>query len=157
MAIDTFERMQIANASLILSQILNPASRTGAGKRHRIPDRLAIARAIRANMIEHERVLPFLPSANPGWRIVLELYIAGCERSRLSVSDIWHMTNIAGATSLRWLKLLEDKGLVARSPDPADKRRIWLHLTEEGNHAVTSVVEDLIARLVPVVDYALAL
>lgn len=48
-------------------------------------------------------------------------------------------------------------GLVTRRPDPADKRRIWLDLTAEGKRAVTSVVEDLTARLAPVVDCTLAL
>jgi len=120
-------------------------------------DALAIARALKQNFAKREELLPILPACNPGWRILLELYIARRERVRVSISDISHLTNLAGATSLRWLKLLDDGGLVTRQPDINDRRRFWLSLTDQGLHTVSQVLENMAAQFSPVIDFAYAM
>lgn len=149
---DSVERLQIANVSRILAQMLDPPARSGAAPPGKASGDLGVALALREVIAACQQAVPFLPSHNPGWRILLELYIAGRQQSRLSVSDIWHVTDLPNATSLRWLRLLEDKGMVKRHPDHTDRRRFWLHLTDSGTAAVAQVIERATERLAPVVD-----
>ena len=149
---DHLERLQITNASRLLNNLLMP--RVARGKAAQDKDSsLFVAKAIRANMVEREKALPFLPSCSPGWRILLEIFISEGERRPICVSDIGHSADIAGATTLRWLKMLEGHGLVAREADVSDRRRCWLHLTGEGKASVALVMEDLAARVTPAVDF----
>lgn len=118
----------------------------------RKPHAAAAARAISANLAEREKRLPFLPSCNPGWKILIELYIAQTDNRPISITDIGHVSAIPTATILRWLALLADNGLVVRSPDTKDRRRTWLNLTPEGESAVEEVMLDMTSRLVSHVD-----
>lgn len=151
------ERTQIGIASRILTQLLEPHSEPRAVPGPRQFDALALAQALKENFAKREALLPILPACNPGWRILLELYIARRERTRVSISDISHLTNLAGATSLRWLKLLDESRLVIRQPDINDRRRFWLCLTDRGVAAVSEVLESMAARLNPVSDFAYAM
>ncbi|WP_144908177.1 winged helix DNA-binding protein [Novosphingobium taihuense] len=148
---DSTQKMPLAHASRMLAQALDPPSSDCKNPAQSISDGYAIALSLKVTLDACERALPFLSSCNPGWRIILEIYTARCEQKRLSISDIWHTTGLPGATSLRWLKLLEEKGLIVRQADINDKRRFWLHLTEKGWAAASQVLEESATKLVPLV------
>ena len=146
---DHLERMQIVSVSRLLNNLLNPTATQQKSGRAGACSALAVAKAVRANIIEMEKELPFLPSCNPGWRILLEIYIADGDQRPISVSDIGHTADIAGATTLRWLKLLETHKLVTRHPDLYDRRRCWLHLTAQARTSVMRIMNDMSVRLGP--------
>lgn len=150
---DQVERMQIASVSRILNNLLETAN----GIREPAPWRLksnalAAAKAMRSNFLDREQLLPFLPSCNPGWRILIELYIADGENKPLSVSDIGHVSGIPIATTLRWLALLTEKDLLVRSPDAKDRRRHWLNISPKGHDAVEVAMQKFYEKMIPVVD-----
>lgn len=68
----------------------------------------------------------------PAWDILLDLYLAEAEDKRLSVTAACIGSAVPASTALRWIVVLEDRGLVARQGDPRDARRIFLHLTPKG-------------------------
>ncbi|WP_292931743.1 winged helix DNA-binding protein [Novosphingobium sp. PASSN1] len=74
----------------------------------------------------------FLPAEifnDPAWEILLELYIADAEGTKLTASSICIEARVPQTTIVRWLSLLERMNFVQRKPDHTDKRRQWLNLT----------------------------
>lgn len=92
MGMDQIERMHLSNFSRMLNHLLG----SGEGpNRHPAQTRgkrqaLAAAKALRANFVQCDKQLTFLPSCNPGWKILIELYIAQGEAAPISVIDIGH-------------------------------------------------------------------
>lgn len=67
----------------------------------------------------------------PGWDILLDLFIAAKERKRVPVTSACIGAAVPTTTALRWLAVLEDRGLVLREADPTDARRIFVRLSAE--------------------------
>jgi hypothetical protein len=67
--------------------------------------------------------------ADPAWDILLELYAALLGQRRVPTSELAVAAGIPLTTTLRWITKLENEGLVTRSDDPLDGRRVWIALT----------------------------
>jgi DNA-binding MarR family transcriptional regulator len=76
--------------------------------------------------------------ADPAWDILLELYAAMLGQRRISVGSLCLGAAVPATTALRWISLLEKKGLIGRNPDPMDGRRYHLSLTGAGAEAMAS-------------------
>ena len=70
--------------------------------------------------------------ADPAWDILLELFAANLGQQRVSVTSLCIGASVPSTTALRWIKLLESKGLISRQGDPMDGRRFFVSLTCEG-------------------------
>lgn len=151
---DQIERIQIANASRLLAKLLESQEKRETRDANRQRVALAAARGLRSNLVEREKLLPFIPATSPGWRILLELFIAEGEHQQISVTDIAVVAQLPGATVIRWLRLLEQHGLLRRRPDAFDKRRTWLALTPNGSDVVLAIVQDVAAKVAPAIDIA---
>ncbi|MEU6539538.1 MarR family transcriptional regulator [Streptomyces sp. NPDC047000] len=93
-------------------------------------------RRARSNQTEMAReVHPDLESAAYGLLVRLD----ECGRQR--ATELAAYIGVGKATMSRQLRALEDLGLVAREPDPADGRAWLVHLTEEGRGRVGKVRE----------------
>lgn len=68
----------------------------------------------------------------PAWDILLDLFIADSEKKPLSVTSACIGASVPTSTALRWLAILEERGLLWRENDKADARRVFLHLTGAG-------------------------
>lgn len=68
--------------------------------------------------------------ADAAWSILLDLYRAALSRGRLSVSDVVVGAGVPATTALRWIEQLTRTGAVDRTPDPSDRRRSFLALSE---------------------------
>lgn len=143
--------MQLATVSRILSNLLEPSSDDFQDRPWRQKkNALAAAKAIRANLVDREQQVAFLPSCNPGWRILVELYIAQGEGKPLSISDAGHVSGIPIATALRWLTLLQEHDMLERLPDVRDRRRYWLSLSPKGQSIVEIAVLNLFENMASV-------
>ena len=69
--------------------------------------------------------------ADPAWDILLELYAAALGQFRISVSNLCIAAAVPATTALRWIKQLEDAGLIQRRPDRTDGRRHFIMLSDE--------------------------
>lgn len=100
-------------------------------------------RRARANQGEMAReVHPDLESAAYGLLIRLD----ECGRQR--ATELAAYIGVGKATMSRQLRALEDLGLVAREPDPADGRAWLVGLTDEGHDRVRKVRDARRARYV---------
>ncbi|WP_181794782.1 MarR family winged helix-turn-helix transcriptional regulator [Streptomyces sp. WELS2] len=102
-----------------------------------------LLRRARANQAEMAReVHPDLESSAYGLLIRLD------EQGGQRATELAAYIGVGKATMSRQLRALEELGLIAREPDPADGRAWLVTLTEEGSRRVGTVREARRARYV---------
>lgn len=74
--------------------------------------------------------------ADPAWDMLLDLYAARLDRSRVSVSSLCIAAAVPATTALRWIKTLTETGLFERKADQHDARRIFVQLSDEATTAM---------------------
>lgn len=74
--------------------------------------------------------------ADPAWDILLELYAADLGQRRMSVSSLCIGAAVPSTTALRWITALEKKGMIRRTADPLDGRRVFVALTPDALSAM---------------------
>jgi len=90
---------------------------------------------IRARRARARYLTPELFS-DPAWDILLDLLRAELAHDRISVSSACLAGTVPPTTGLRWLKALEDRGLVLRQADLHDARRTFVSLSKETSMAL---------------------
>lgn len=80
-------------------------------------------------------------AGEPGWDILLELYMAEFEQRKVSVSGACYASEAPFTTALRWLERLEGKSWLGRTPDARDGRRFWVNLTDDGIKAMDTFLD----------------
>lgn len=82
------------------------------------------------------------PDVRPAHDFALRAVAAGAE----SVSEVGRRTSVSKQAAAKTVAFLEDSGYVLRSPDPGDRRRARLNVTERGNslmHEGEAVFDEL--------------
>lgn len=74
----------------------------------------------------------------PAWDILLMLYASEQTSGRLTMSRLAEWVDAPLTTVLRWVKTLEEEGLVERQPHPTDRRTTFIVLLEKGRTALDS-------------------
>ena len=69
--------------------------------------------------------------ADPAWDILLDLYAARLEQRRVAVSSLCIAAAVPATTALRWIRTLTDMGLLVRTSDPQDGRRVYIELSPQ--------------------------
>lgn len=77
----------------------------------------------------------------PGWDILLDLFIARKTRTALQVSSVCAGAGLPSTTVLRWIARLEREGLIVRVADQEDARRRYVSLTPRGLRLTTSLLD----------------
>jgi DNA-binding MarR family transcriptional regulator len=78
--------------------------------------------------------------SDPGWDILLDLFVAHHKRINISVTSACIASQVAPTTALRWINALEHHGLIKRRSDPLDARRAFLTLTEDAIKKITQTL-----------------
>jgi len=73
----------------------------------------------------------------PAWDILLDLFVAGERGKRVAVTSACIGSGVPSTTALRWLNVLEMRGLVEREDDNQDARRSFVRLTARARHLMT--------------------
>lgn len=76
--------------------------------------------------------------ADPAWDILLDLYAAMLGQFRVSVGSLCSGAAVPATTALRWIRHLEQKGMIVRRADPTDGRRQFLMLSKEAAEAMNA-------------------
>jgi DNA-binding MarR family transcriptional regulator len=85
----------------------------------------------------------------PVWDMLLVLFCVPAFRWRkLTVSSLCEAAGVPATTGMRWSKLMEQKGLVERTRDPLDRRRIYLSLTATGEKLMCDYLSSVYHRVV---------
>ena len=74
--------------------------------------------------------------AEPAWDMLLDLFHAELAQQRICVSSACIAAGVPATTGLRWLKILEQQGLVLRECDARDARRTFVALSPETSSAL---------------------
>lgn len=90
----------------------------------------AIRRVMRARALRN-RFFETKLFADPAWDMLLTLYETELSQRRITVSSVCNSAGVPPTTAFRWLNLMESEALVRRVPDPRDRRRIFVQLTEQ--------------------------
>jgi DNA-binding MarR family transcriptional regulator len=86
----------------------------------------------------------------PAWDILLDLYIAAKQSKDIQTTSACVGANVPPTTALRWLTLLETRGLVERYEDPKDQRRTFVRLSLDGYARMTKYFHDNRATLLTI-------
>lgn len=87
--------------------------------------------------------------AEPAWDMLLELFARELEHQRIAVCQLCGASGVPEATAHRWIDNLEQEGLIIRSNDQFDRRRVWVKLSPKGSAAMQRYFEILPVRLLP--------
>ena len=88
--------------------------------------RMAAARGIREDLFGNGLFL------NPGWNMLLELFIAGEEGRNVTIKSACVAACVPQSTALRHIAHLIDVRLALRAQHPSDARSAYLKLTDRG-------------------------
>jgi len=89
-----------------------------------------VRKAIRARRLRDQQFPDMFE--DPAWDMLLDLYAADLEGTQVSVSSLCIAAAVPATTALRWIARMTDAGLLERQPDPFDRRRAFMALSEEG-------------------------
>lgn len=112
--------------------------------------REAVLLLARELYIERRRRTKFFDDdlfGEPSWDILLDLYIAARENRRVPTTSSCIGAHVPPTTALRWLRLLEARGLVEREHDGRDGRRTFVALSARGMAAMEGFLGSTRARL----------
>ena len=68
----------------------------------------------------------------PCWDMLLDLASATLDNKNVSVSSSCFASGVPQSTALRWLRLMEERGLVVRQADSHDKRKSYIRMSDAG-------------------------
>jgi DNA-binding MarR family transcriptional regulator len=106
-----------------------------------MPSPALIRRIIRHRQLRG-KLLPEHLFADPAWDMLLDLAAAKVEHKRVSVTSLCLASGVPMTTALRWIAILSDEGLIERKEDPADRRRVFVELTDRANTAMMIYFRD---------------
>lgn len=82
----------------------------------------------------------------PCWDMLLDLFANTVRNNPVSVTGACVASNVPTTTALRWLAILEERGLLERYPDPFDRRVVLIRLTGEGMDRMRSMLNEVSNR-----------
>ena len=74
--------------------------------------------------------------ADPAWDILLLAYVALLEEEQLLVSEVCRTSVVPAPTTLRWIKALQQDGLLVHRNDTLDDPRSCLELSAAGKRGM---------------------
>jgi hypothetical protein len=110
-------------------------------------DPATIRSMIRARRMR-ERYFPSDLFADPAWDMMLDLMAARLEGQKVAVSSLCIAAAVPPTTALRWIKTLTDHGILVRSADPQDGRRVYIGLSDKAAAGLESYLR-AVRRLAP--------
>jgi hypothetical protein len=102
-----------------------PANDSAAAQLGDVARKVSAARRLRSEIAGTSDLF-----SDPAWDILLHLFIAGCEGRRLSVSAVCASAVAPESTALRWIAILETRGMIVREGAPG---RAFIKLTGPTN------------------------
>lgn len=140
---------KIEAAQAILDEIRKESGCEMFGERSVLPERrqeTALETAERALTERRRRTDHFGNEkifGEPAWDILLDLFIHQVRNEEVTVKRATVGSGASSETALRWLRVLDQEGLVCFEADPVEADTCLLHLTPEGYESITRYLEEI--------------
>ncbi len=110
-----------------------------------------MAANIYASRRKRDRHLDKNLMGEPAWDMMLDLYVRQVDGKQTSITSACIGACAPPTTALRWITVLENRGLLQRYEDAKDGRRANLELTKAGYAAVSNCMKDYVemSRMLP--------
>lgn len=82
----------------------------------------------------------------PAWNMLIALFVAHHQKLTMNVKALTAYAGTPATTSLRWVDHLHDRGLIDRTTDIADRRRVEVSLSDSGLTAMTNYLTEISRR-----------
>lgn len=125
----------IANQRIRTAQALSPSVMLV------LVDATMESRDARAKHFDHDLFF------DPAWSMLLDLYRSELRGERICVSSLCIGSGVPATTALRYLRVLESRGYVERTPDQSDKRRSFLALSPQTSENLAAYFGNVASRL----------
>lgn len=96
-----------------------------------------------------KELLPTGKIGEPGWDMILALYLATARGHKLTVSNLCDASDAPPTTALRWLDRLLELKMVSRRKHQTDARIVYIELEPEASQSVESFLTQAWATLYP--------
>ncbi len=83
--------------------------------------------------------------ANPGWALIIELYISQAEKRPLKLDEACSCMRVPRSTALRWIGLFERAGWLNALGEAASTHPKFLRLSEEGRSRAEAALDLAVA------------
>ena len=103
-----------------------------------VEDGAYVARRLLSERARIGRYLDADLFADPAYDILLDLFVSGEEGRAVSMSNSACIARVPRTTALRWVRLLEERGLVELYADEGDRRSTLLRLSTSARASVMS-------------------
>jgi hypothetical protein len=118
----------------------------GAGSPSQLPDPQMVRQVI-ANRQARARFFDAELFGDPAWDMLLDLTAAHGEGAQVSVTSLCIAASVPATTALRWLTQMVESGIFVRVPDPADKCRAFIALSDRSLAAMAGYFSSLRAPM----------
>jgi DNA-binding MarR family transcriptional regulator len=89
--------------------------------------------------------------------MLLDLTAAHAEHRRVSVTSLCLASGVPPTTALRWVQQMTESGLFERVADSADKRRVFISLSDRAADAMARYFSEIDVEAAPMLrDWALS-
>ncbi|MEM6890643.1 MAG: hypothetical protein AAF636_21295 [Pseudomonadota bacterium] len=102
-----------------------------------------VARETIENRSKRESYLPSELFGEPGWEMLLDLAIHYKSGSWISAKSLCIASGAPNTTALRYIRILEDHGLVRSKKHPSDKRAKLHILSSKGYEQISKLLADV--------------
>ena len=102
-----------------------------------------IVRQVIANRQARAKFFDSALFGDPAWDMLLDLTAAHGEGTQVSVTSLCIAAGVPATTALRWLTQMVESGIFQRVPDPVDRRRAFIALSEKAIAAMSGYFASL--------------
>ena len=134
--VDPFRRDSRNSAAVPATGFVTPAGQPP------LPDPRMVRQVI-ANRQARARFFDAELFGDPAWDMLLDLTAARAEGAQVSVTSLCIAAGVPATTALRWLTQMVESGLFVRVPDPSDKRRAFIALSDRSLTAMAGYFASL--------------
>jgi predicted transcriptional regulator len=105
------------------------------GQKRRLDQLIASTRARKERFVSPSNLF-----CDPAWDILLDLFDATMKSRAVSITSACAASGVAQTTALRYIRVMEDEGLITRRSDETHARRAILSIAAPGFAAMHSYV-----------------
>lgn len=103
-------------------------------------DLIQLARRISNFRRKRDTLFGQLIFAEPEWDILLDLFAQSGFGRRVSMSSLCIAAAVPTTTAVRCINAMVDQGVLTKSPDATDARRVLIDLTEESRQKMRTLL-----------------